>query len=144
MCVLHHLSPCTGGLDLSLNTSSDPVEQDNVALRCTADRLLYSNLTWYRVQSKNMSSTTPVLEAQSLPAATQPCSSLPQPLVPLQQAAPLREQGGNITLELVLTNTSREDEGLYVCRVESLTNRLLGTCLLRYLSVRGEGAKMVY
>ncbi|KAL2089881.1 hypothetical protein ACEWY4_014569 [Coilia grayii] len=128
----------TRGLDLSLNSSSNPIEQDNVLLRCTADRLLYSNLTWYRVQ--NVSSA---LEAQSS-STTQPCGNLPQPFQPMPPVAPLREQGGNITLELLLTNASRQDEGLYVCQVDSLNNRLLGTCLLRYLSVRGlEPARII-
>lgn len=122
----------SGGLELSLN-SSEPIEQDNVALQCKADRLLYGNLTWYRVL--NMSSSPG--EVQAFPAS-QPCRTLPRPLQLLPQTAPLRIQGSNITLDLLLTNASQQDEGLYVCQVESLTIPSEKTCLMHYLSLRGK------
>ncbi|XP_041912895.1 vascular endothelial growth factor receptor 2 isoform X1 [Alosa sapidissima] len=128
----------TRGLELSLNSSSEPIEQDNVALHCKADHLLYGNLTWYRVL--NVSSSPG--EAQAFPAA-QPCRTLPQPLQLLPQAAPLRVQGSNITLELLLNNASQQDEGLYACQVESLSSPSEKTCLLHYLSLRAlEPAKI--
>jgi len=49
-------------------------------------------------------------------------------------------QGANVTLELSLPDASRRDEGLYACQVENIKTREK-TCLMRRLSLRGEGGK---
>lgn len=126
----------TRGLELSLNSSVQPIEQDTVALRCTADRLLYANLTWFRILNASSDSL-------AHPAA-QPCRTLPRPLELLPQVGPLRTQGSNISLELLLVNASQQDEGLYACQVESLSRPTEKTCLLHYLTLRAlEPARII-
>uniref|UniRef100_A0AAR2IKJ4 receptor protein-tyrosine kinase n=1 Tax=Pygocentrus nattereri TaxID=42514 RepID=A0AAR2IKJ4_PYGNA len=90
--------------------SNNPIEQEDVLLRCVVDRMLYSNLNWYRVLN--------VSNPYSLPA-TVPCGTLV--LAPLTQpnATIMGLKGNNVTLDLSLPRASRKDEGLYACRVEN-------------------------
>ncbi|KAJ7986486.1 hypothetical protein DPEC_G00340380 [Dallia pectoralis] len=119
--ILFHV---TRGLELSVSPSPQPFEQDPVVLKCKADRLIYGNLAWYRVEN--------VSDPERVPAA-QPCRTLSLSQQP--QAVPSRQQGTNITLELPLTNVSRGDEGVYACQVENIKTGEK-TCLLRYLTLR--------
>lgn len=48
---------------------------------------------------------------------------------PLSQAVLSGLQGTNVTLELPLTNVSREDQGVYACQVENIKTGER-TCLL--------------
>lgn len=107
-----------------MSPSDKPMEQDDVVLRCKADNLLYNKLAWFRVINQS-----PSEQAES----TLPCSSLT--LQPLPQAV-LSILHGNITLELMLHNASRQDEGLYACQVKNI-NTAKSTCILRHLSLRG-------
>uniref|UniRef100_A0A6Q2XMS7 receptor protein-tyrosine kinase n=1 Tax=Esox lucius TaxID=8010 RepID=A0A6Q2XMS7_ESOLU len=127
--ILFHV---TRGLELSVSPSPQPIEQDLVVLKCKADRLIYGNLAWYRVEN--------VSDPEHVPAV-QPCRALslsPQPLSPrpLSQPVPSRQQGTNVTLELSLTNVSWGDEGVYACQVENIKTGEK-TCLLRHLTLRG-------
>uniref|UniRef100_A0AAR2JJX8 receptor protein-tyrosine kinase n=1 Tax=Pygocentrus nattereri TaxID=42514 RepID=A0AAR2JJX8_PYGNA len=101
---------------------------EDVLLRCVVDRMLYSNLNWYRVLN--------VSNPYSLPA-TVPCGTLV--LAPLTQpnATIMGLKGNNVTLDLSLPRASRKDEGLYACRVENADSSER-TCLLHYLRLRGE------
>uniref|UniRef100_A0A6Q2XVR9 receptor protein-tyrosine kinase n=1 Tax=Esox lucius TaxID=8010 RepID=A0A6Q2XVR9_ESOLU len=126
--ILFHV---TRGLELSVSPSPQPIEQDLVVLKCKADRLIYGNLAWYRVEN--------VSDPEHVPAV-QPCRALslsPQPLSPrpLSQPVPSRQQGTNVTLELSLTNVSWGDEGVYACQVENIKTGEK-TCLLRHLTLR--------
>ncbi|XP_046893079.1 vascular endothelial growth factor receptor 2 isoform X2 [Hypomesus transpacificus] len=125
----------TRGLELSVSPSPEPIEQDQVVLRCKADPLLYRNLAWFRLA--NVSETEPHL-------AVQPCRTLalparPLPARPLPQALPQALLAGlgdtNVSLELPLANVSRRDEGLYVCQLESIKTGEK-TCLLRHLTLK--------
>ncbi|XP_072538762.1 vascular endothelial growth factor receptor 2 [Salminus brasiliensis] len=113
-------------LNLSVFPSSSPIEQEDVLLRCVVDRMLYSSLSWYRVQN--------VSKPDSLPA-TVPCGTLA--LTPLTQpnATIMGLQGNNATLDLSLPRASRKDQGLYACRVENADSSER-TCLLHYLRLR--------
>lgn len=97
-------------------------------LRCVADRMLYSSLSWYRVL--NVSNPTELL-------TTVPCASLS--LSPLSQpnATVSGQQGPNVTLDLSLPRVSWEDEGWYACRMENADSSER-TCLLHNLRLRGE------
>ncbi|XP_074524690.1 vascular endothelial growth factor receptor 2 isoform X2 [Halichoeres trimaculatus] len=117
----------TRGLEVSVSPSNEPLEEDDVVLRCKADRLLYQNLTWFRV--------TNVSESESVPSV-QPCRSLTLQQRPLQHAVLTMQQGMNMTLELKLLNASRQDEGLYACQMENIKTRER-TCLLRHLTLKG-------
>ncbi|KAF7667685.1 hypothetical protein LDENG_00052750 [Lucifuga dentata] len=123
----------TRGLDLSVSPSNEPLEEDNVVLRCKADRLIYKNLAWFRV--------TNVSNSEQLPSV-QPCRSLSLPKRSLSQAVLSGLQSTNVTLELLLPNASRQDEGLYVCQVENIKTGER-TCLLRQLSLKGLDAARI-
>lgn len=101
------------------------MEGDNVVLRCKADKLIYSNLTWLAVT--NMS---------ELVESAQPCHSLALRSRPMLQAVHSTVHGTNITLELTLPNASRQDEGLYACQVVNIKTATR-TCILRRLTLKG-------
>ncbi|XP_019752318.1 vascular endothelial growth factor receptor 2 isoform X1 [Hippocampus comes] len=118
----------TRGLELSMLPSNEPLEEEHVALRCKADGLIYGNLAWFHVSNESGWERT---------SAVQPCRSLALPPTPLlRRDAFNAERGANVSLELLLPNASRHDEGLYACQVENLKTRER-TCLLRHLSLRG-------
>ncbi|XP_034036391.1 vascular endothelial growth factor receptor 2 isoform X2 [Thalassophryne amazonica] len=124
----------TRGLELSVSPSTDSLEGDHVALRCKADRLMYDNLAWFRVN--NISVSQPVM-------AMQPCRYLSLPRWPLPQAVLSGMQGTNMTLELLLPNASRRDEGVYACKVENVKTKEQ-TCLLHRLLLKGlEAARIL-
>ncbi|KAM9848527.1 vascular endothelial growth factor receptor 2 [Aulostomus maculatus] len=124
----------TRGLEVSVSPSSEPIEEDQVVLRCKADRLMYGNLAWYRVT--NISESEPL-------ASVQPCRSMSLQQRPLSQAVRSSLRGTNVTLELLLPNASRQDEGLYACQVENIKTGEK-TCLLRHLFLRGlEAARIL-
>lgn len=110
-----------------MSPSNEPLEEDDVVLRCKTDKLLYQNLAWFRVMN--------VSESESVPSV-QPCRSLTLQRRPLQHAVLSRQQGTNVTLELKLLNASRQDEGLYACQMENIKTQER-TCLLRYLTLKG-------
>ncbi|XP_059197667.1 vascular endothelial growth factor receptor 2 isoform X2 [Centropristis striata] len=118
----------TRGLEVSMSPPSEPLEEDHVVLRCKADRLIYTNLAWYRV--------TNISESEQV-APVQPCRSLS-----MQRVGMSSLQGANVTLELSLPNASRQDEGLYACQVENIKTRER-TCLLRRLSLKGLEASRI-
>uniref|UniRef100_A0A3Q3E344 receptor protein-tyrosine kinase n=1 Tax=Hippocampus comes TaxID=109280 RepID=A0A3Q3E344_HIPCM len=112
----------TRGLELSMLPSNEPLEEEHVALRCKADGLIYGNLAWFHVSNESGWERT---------SAVQPCRSLALPPTPLlRRDAFNAERGANVSLELLLPNASRHDEGLYACQVENLKTRER-TCLLR-------------
>lgn len=113
---------------MSVSPSNEPLEEDDVVLQCKADRLIYTNLSWYHL--------TNISDAEQLPSV-QPCCSLPLPKRPLSQAVLSGLQGTNVTLELLLPNASRQDEGLYVCQVENIKTGER-TCLLKHLTLKGK------
>lgn len=117
----------TGCLNLSVLPSSSPIEGEDVVMRCVADRLLYSNLRWYRV--------TNVANPDALPAAI-PCDTLTlspfhQPNVTISGL-----QGTNATLDLPIPNATLMDQGLYACQVENV-HTSERTCLLHNLKLKG-------
>lgn len=113
----------TGGLEVSVSPSTEPLEEDHVVLRCKADRLIYGNLAWFRV--------TNISESEHF-APVQPCRSLA-----LSHVVQSSLQGANVALELSLANASRQDEGLYACQVENIKTQER-TCLLRRLSLKSK------
>lgn len=118
----------SGGLEVSVSPSNEPLEEDHVVLQCKADMLIYGNLAWYRV--------TNVSESEQI-ASVQPCRSLTRQRRPLKHGVQSSLQGTNVTVELLLPNASRQDEGLYACQVENIKTKER-TCLLRRLSLKSE------
>uniref|UniRef100_A0A673W0T6 receptor protein-tyrosine kinase n=1 Tax=Salmo trutta TaxID=8032 RepID=A0A673W0T6_SALTR len=124
----------TRGLELSVSPSREPIEQDQVVLRCKADRLIYGNLAWFRVENE--------FDPEQVPAV-QSCRGLSLSQQPLSQAVLSGLQGTNVTLELPLTNVSRGDQGVYACQVENIKTGER-TCLLRHLTLRAlEAARIL-
>ncbi|KAK5930830.1 hypothetical protein CgunFtcFv8_027038 [Champsocephalus gunnari] len=131
----------TRGLEVSMSPSDEPLEEDDVILRCKADHLIYRNLNWFSLS--NISETEQI-------ASVQPCrpwwnvtvlgnnfEQRPQSPVVLSSL-----QGTNVTLELSLPNASLQDEGLYACQVENIKTGEK-TCLLRRLSLKGLAAARI-
>uniref|UniRef100_A0A671LWY8 receptor protein-tyrosine kinase n=1 Tax=Sinocyclocheilus anshuiensis TaxID=1608454 RepID=A0A671LWY8_9TELE len=96
--------------------SSNPTEGEDVVMRCVADRLLYSNLRWYRV--------TNIANPDASPAAV-PCDTLT--LSPLHQTNVTISglQGTNAMLDLPIPNATLMDQGLYACQVENVGTKIL-------------------
>uniref|UniRef100_A0A671YJS5 receptor protein-tyrosine kinase n=1 Tax=Sparus aurata TaxID=8175 RepID=A0A671YJS5_SPAAU len=123
----------TRGLEVSVSPSNEPLEEDHVVLHCKADMLIYGNLAWYRV--------TNVSESEQI-ASVQPCRSLTRQRRPLKHGVQSSLQGNNVTVELLLPNASRQDEGLYACQVENIKTKER-TCLLRHLSLKSHEAARI-
>uniref|UniRef100_A0A8C2ZTB9 receptor protein-tyrosine kinase n=1 Tax=Cyclopterus lumpus TaxID=8103 RepID=A0A8C2ZTB9_CYCLU len=122
----------TRGLEVSVSPPGGPLEEDHVVLRCKADKLLYSNLTWFGV--------TNVSESEQI-APVQPCRTCT--LHPPSRVVLSSLQSTNVTLELSLPDASPRDEGLYACQVENIKTREK-TCLMRRLSLKGlEAARIL-
>lgn len=117
-----------GGLEVSVSPSGEPLEEDQVALRCKADRLLYGSLAWFRVAN--------VSEAEQV-SSVQPCRSLALQETPQPKNIQSNLEGTNVTLELLMPNASRRDEGLYACQVKNIKTQER-TCLLRRLSLKSK------
>lgn len=111
---------------MSMSPSNEPLEEDDVILRCKADGLIYGNLAWFRVSNTSESETSSV----------QLCRSLLLEQNPLSQVVLSSQQGNNVTLDLLLPNASHQAEGTYACQVENIKTRER-TCLLRRLSLKG-------
>uniref|UniRef100_A0A8C1X9X3 receptor protein-tyrosine kinase n=1 Tax=Cyprinus carpio TaxID=7962 RepID=A0A8C1X9X3_CYPCA len=109
-----------------LQTLTLPIEGEDVIMRCVADRLLYSNMHWYRVTS--------AANPDASPAAV-PCDTLT--LSPLHQTNVTISglQGTNATLDLPIPNATLMDQGLYACQVENVGTSER-TCLLHNLRLR--------
>ncbi|XP_076873231.1 vascular endothelial growth factor receptor 2 [Brachyhypopomus gauderio] len=119
-------------LNLSVYPTS-PIEGDDVRLSCVVDRMLFSSLSWYRVLNAS--------DPDKLPDAV-PCSSLA--LAPLSRSNTTLASmtGTNATLDLHLPGASRQDQGLYACRVENADSSEK-TCLLHHLRLRALEAAWV-
>uniref|UniRef100_A0A8C6M898 receptor protein-tyrosine kinase n=1 Tax=Nothobranchius furzeri TaxID=105023 RepID=A0A8C6M898_NOTFU len=113
----------TRNLEVSVFPSDKLMEEDNVVLSCKADMLFYSSLAWFLVTNTSESEQV---------ESTQPCRSLTLQPRPLSQVVETIQHGTNITVELMLFNVSRQDEGLYACQVK---NNKTGesTCILHRL-----------
>ncbi|KAG9331898.1 hypothetical protein JZ751_016636, partial [Albula glossodonta] len=126
----------TRGLALSVWPSQQPLEQGDVVLKCTADRLIYTDLRWFWLGGNG---TSPRL-GRYLPV--QPCRVLALPSQPLPQVVLSGLQGPNTTLDLPLSNLSHSQQGLYACHVQNIQTGDT-TCLLHYLSLRALQASRV-
>uniref|UniRef100_A0A673M5W0 receptor protein-tyrosine kinase n=1 Tax=Sinocyclocheilus rhinocerous TaxID=307959 RepID=A0A673M5W0_9TELE len=106
--------------------SSSPIEGEDVVMRCVADRLLYSNMRWYRVTS----AANPDASPAAVPCDTVTLSPLHQTNVTISGL-----QGTNATLDLPIPNATLMDQGLYACQVENVGTSER-TCLLHNLRLR--------
>nr|XP_008109887.1 PREDICTED: vascular endothelial growth factor receptor 2 [Anolis carolinensis] len=114
------------GLEINLQPQGQPTEKHNVSLRCTADRLTFENLTWFKLNPR---------------ASMTKLGRLPMPvcknLEALQRlsATTSSANGENVTMELLLQNISLQDSGDYVCIAQDKKTKLRH-CLVKHLTVQ--------
>uniref|UniRef100_A0A673M167 receptor protein-tyrosine kinase n=1 Tax=Sinocyclocheilus rhinocerous TaxID=307959 RepID=A0A673M167_9TELE len=89
--------------------TQSPLYKD-VVMRCVADRLLYSNMRWYRVTS----AANPDASPAAVPCDTVTLSPLHQTNVTISGL-----QGTNATLDLPIPNATLMDQGLYACQTRT-------------------------
>ncbi|KAL8207400.1 UNVERIFIED_CONTAM: hypothetical protein K2H54_055998 [Gekko kuhli] len=116
----------TRGLEINLQPQSQPTEKQNVSLQCTADKLTFENLTWFKFRPR---ASTMHLRGLPLPV----CKNL-ETLQKLNAVA-ARANGENITMELLLHSISHQDSGDYVCIAQDKKTRTQH-CLVKHLTVR--------
>ncbi|XP_042325442.1 vascular endothelial growth factor receptor 2 [Sceloporus undulatus] len=116
----------TRGLEINLQPQSQPTEKHNVSLQCTADRLTFENLTWFKLSPR---------------ASMTRLGRLPMPicknLETLQRlnAMAASANGENVTRELLLQNISLQDSGDYVCVAQDKKTKLRH-CLVKHLTIQ--------
>ncbi|XP_060102360.1 vascular endothelial growth factor receptor 2 [Heteronotia binoei] len=116
----------TRGLEINLQPQSQPTEKQNVSLQCTADKLTFEKLAWFKFRPR---------------ASTMHLGGLPLPvcknLETLQKvnAVTAKANGENITIELLLRNISLQDSGDYVCIAQDKKTRTQH-CLVKHLTVQ--------
>ncbi|KAH0616191.1 hypothetical protein JD844_027130 [Phrynosoma platyrhinos] len=116
----------TRGLEINLQPQSQPTEKHNVSLQCTADRLTFENLTWFKLSPR---------------ASMTRLGRLPMPicknLETLQRLNAMAEStnGENVTRELLLQNISLQDSGDYVCVAQDKKTKLRH-CLVKHLTIQ--------
>lgn len=104
----------------------EPLEQESVSLKCSADNYTYENLRWYR------------LDPQAVPP--EDCKSLHLYAKALGGELSFQTSSNSWVLELVFSSLQLQDEGNYVCEVQ---NRRSGEkhCHRKYVPVKGEAQR---
>ncbi|XP_063046319.1 vascular endothelial growth factor receptor 3 isoform X2 [Engraulis encrasicolus] len=110
------------GFGIALEPREEPLEQERVQLKCSADNYTYEELRWYR------------LDPHVVPPELD-CRSLHRYGVALGGELSFEEDSNNWTLVLTLESAQPSDEGNYVCEVRS---RRTGEkhCHRKYVPVR--------
>ncbi|OWK13796.1 KDR, partial [Cervus elaphus hippelaphus] len=122
----------TRGPEITLQPDTQPTEQESVSLRCSADRTMFENLTWYK------------LGPQALPIHM---GDLPTPVCKNLDAlwkmnATIISNGTNDVLIMELQNASLQDQGDYVCFAQD-TKTKKRHCVARQLTVLERMAPMI-
>ncbi|XP_062332507.1 vascular endothelial growth factor receptor 3 isoform X1 [Osmerus eperlanus] len=116
------------GFSVELRPSEEPLEQAAVSLRCGADNYTYEQLQWYRLDPQTLQ------DERGRPLELD-CRSLHLYAERLDGQLSFLEASNSWLLELALASLRLQDEGPYVCEVQS---RRGGEkhCLSKYISVR--------
>lgn len=117
----------TGGLEINLQPKSQLTEKHNVSLQCTADKLTFENLTWYKFSPRPS-----MTRLGGLPMPV--CKNL-DALQKLNTVA-ASTNGENVTVELLLRHISRHDSGDYVCIAQEKKTKIRH-CLVKHLTIQG-------
>ena len=112
------------GFGIELEPREEPLEQELVRLKCSADNYTYEELRWYRLDPHVV---TPELD----------CRSLHRYGVALGGDLFFEAATNNWVLELTMPSVQPSDRGNYVCEVRS---RRTGEkhCDRKYVPVKGE------
>lgn len=118
------------GFSLTVHPSEDPLEQESVSLRCTADNYTHDQLQWYLLNLQ-------ALQDQQDKPQELDCRSVHLYAKLLQGQPSFQEQTNSWALNFSIESAQLQDKGHYVCRARS---RRSGEkhCLFRYIFVRGE------
>uniref|UniRef100_A0A8C7XBP3 Vascular endothelial growth factor receptor 3 n=1 Tax=Oryzias sinensis TaxID=183150 RepID=A0A8C7XBP3_9TELE len=116
------------GFSLTVHPSEDPLEQESVSLRCTADNYTHDQLQWYLLNLQ-------ALQDQQDKPQELDCRSVHLYAKLLQGQPSFQEQTNSWALNFSIESAQLQDKGHYVCRARS---RRSGEkhCLFRYIFVR--------
>ncbi|KAM9470494.1 vascular endothelial growth factor receptor 3 [Clarias gariepinus] len=119
--IYFYVTTIPDGFGVEIEPSDNPLEQEPVYLKCSADNYTYENLRWYRLDTK-----------ATVPAD---CKSLHQYAKALGGELSFHTSTNNWVLELKIPNVHLQDEGNYVCEVQ---NRRSGEkhCNRKYVNVK--------
>uniref|UniRef100_A0A6Q2Y100 Vascular endothelial growth factor receptor 3 n=1 Tax=Esox lucius TaxID=8010 RepID=A0A6Q2Y100_ESOLU len=111
------------GFSVELGPTEEPLEQENVWLRCSADNYTYEQLTWYR------------LDPQRGKPLDLDCPSLHLYADRLDGELAYQEESNSWVLATTIPKVTLQDEGTYVCEVQRRRSRAKH-CLGKYISVK--------
>ncbi|KAJ8396760.1 hypothetical protein AAFF_G00013590 [Aldrovandia affinis] len=116
------------GFGIELQPTEEPLEQDLVQLRCSADNYTYERLQWYRLDPR-------ALQDEAGKPLFLDCRTLHLYAERRDGQLSFNGTSNSWVLELSLPNIQLQDEGNYVCEVQ---NRRSGEkhCHRKYIPVR--------
>ncbi|XP_023694602.1 vascular endothelial growth factor receptor 3 isoform X3 [Paramormyrops kingsleyae] len=128
MLIYFYVTTIPEGFGIELLPTEEPLEMDQVRLRCSADNYTYENLRWYRLDPQALQNETgkpPELD----------CKSIHLYAEELRGELSFEPATSSWVLELVLPNIQLEHEGSYVCKTQ---NRRSGEkhCHRKYILVK--------
>ncbi|XP_028669590.1 vascular endothelial growth factor receptor 3 [Erpetoichthys calabaricus] len=120
------------GFGIDLYPSEEPIEQQLVSLKCSADNYTYENLQWYRLGSQ-------VLQDDHGNPLIPECKSVHKYADRQQGNLTFNEATNSWILEVNISHIQLNDEGDYVCEVQ---NRRTGErhCHRKYITVQAQEA----
>ncbi|KAJ8015401.1 hypothetical protein DPEC_G00025740 [Dallia pectoralis] len=116
------------GFSVELGPTEEPLEQENVWLRCSADNYTYEQLTWYRLDPQ-------ALQDKKGKPLDLDCPSLHLYADRLDGDLAYQEESNTWVLATSIPRVTLQDEGTYVCEVQSRRSRAKH-CLGKYISVK--------
>ncbi|XP_052054468.1 vascular endothelial growth factor receptor 2 isoform X1 [Apodemus sylvaticus] len=120
------------GPEITVQPATQPTEQENVSLLCTADRNTFENLTWYKIGAQ----ATSVHTGESL---TPVCKNL-DALWKLNGT--MFSNSTNDILIVAFQNASLQDQGDYVCSAQDKKTKKKH-CLVKQLIILERMAPMI-
>uniref|UniRef100_A0A6Q2XDI5 Vascular endothelial growth factor receptor 3 n=1 Tax=Esox lucius TaxID=8010 RepID=A0A6Q2XDI5_ESOLU len=118
------------GFSVELGPTEEPLEQENVWLRCSADNYTYEQLTWYRLDPQ----VTALQDKRGKPLDLD-CPSLHLYADRLDGELAYQEESNSWVLATTIPKVTLQDEGTYVCEVQRRRSRAKH-CLGKYISVK--------
>ncbi|XP_045068490.1 vascular endothelial growth factor receptor 3 isoform X2 [Coregonus clupeaformis] len=118
----------TKGFSVELGPSEEPLEQEEVSLSCIADNYTYEQLTWYRLDPQ-------ALQDERGKPLELDCRSVHLYADRLDGQLTYQEPSNSWVLEMTIPSITLQDEGNYVCEVQSRRSREKH-CLRKYISVK--------
>ncbi|CAB1324871.1 unnamed protein product, partial [Coregonus sp. 'balchen'] len=104
------------GFSVELGPSEEPLEQEEVSLSCIADNYTYEQLTWYRLDPQ-------ALQDERGKPLELDCRSVHLYADRLDGQLTYQEPSNSWVLEMTIPSITLQDEGNYVCEVQSRRSR---------------------